>query len=36
MMDIVCPSGPILPPLIESLSVFATFALGVGYGGGGM
>ena len=36
MMDIVCPSSPVLPPLVEPLSVFATFAPGVGDGGGGM
>ena len=35
-IDIVCPSSPILPPFIESLSVFATFASGVGDGAGGM
>jgi len=35
-MDIVCPSSPSLPPLVESLSVFAPFAPGVGDGGGGM
>lgn len=33
---IVCPNSPILLPLVESLSVFATFAPGVGGGGGGM